>query len=235
MTTVVVLQSNYLPWRGYFDLIHDCELFVFYDCVQYTKQDWRNRNRIKSTNGPQWITVPAGDDLTRKIHEVRIPAHDWQTKHWQTISQNYGKCPHFARYKAYFQHVFLGTTWASLSELNQSLVTHIAREFLGIQTRLVDSRQYQATGQKSERLLDVLRKSGATHYISGPAARDYIDSADFQRAGITLSWKDYGGYPPYPQRFPPFEPGVSIVDLLFNVGPDAPWYIWGWREGTAAP
>jgi WbqC-like protein family len=235
MTTVVVLQSNYLPWRGYFDLIHDCDLFVFYDCVQYTRQDWRNRNKIKTSAGTQWITVPVGTDLDRLIHDVTIPSAAWQAKHWQSLVQNYGKCPHFARYRPYFEDVYLGRTWQSLSELNQSLVAHIATEFLSLKTQLVDSRQYQANGQRLDRLLDVLTKAGASRYISGPAAREYIDPAAFEQAGIELAWKDYSGYPEYRQRYAPFEPGVSIIDLLFNVGPDAPWYIWGWRDGSRAP
>lgn len=229
MTRLAILQSNYLPWKGYFDIAHDVDLFVFYDCVQYTPRDWRNRNKIKTAGGAQWISVPVGHDRDRIIHDVAIPDPAWQATHWQTIRQNYGKCPHFGRYREYFEHVYLGTTWTNLSELNQSLITHIAHEFLGIATRFEDSRRYAAQGHKLDRLIDVALKAGATSYLSGPAARDYIDPERFAQLGIELSWKDYAGYPEYPQRFPPFEHGVSILDLLFNAGPDSPQYIWGWR------
>lgn len=227
--TVAILQSNYIPWKGYFDIVHQVDAFVFYDCVQFTSRDWRTRNKVKTSNGPQWLTVPAGGDRNRVIHEVNIPSSQWQEKHWATIKQNYGKCDHFERYRGYFEHVYLGSTWTSLSELNQSLIRYIAQEFLGIKTRFHDSREYAAQGQKQDRLLDVLQKMNASDYLSGPAARDYIDPTGFEAAGISLHWMDYAGYPEYPQRFPPFEHGVTILDLLFNCGPDAPYYIWGWR------
>lgn len=231
---VAVLQSNYIPWKGYFDLIHDVDLFVFYDDLQYTVRDWRHRNRIKAATGVQWLSIPAGDDRNRLICEVELIDSRWQAKHWQTLRQNYTKCPHFERYRAYFEHVYLGSRWTHLSALNHELIRHIAVEFLGVQTRFADSRQYRASGAKLERLIDVVVKAGAGRYVSGPAAKDYIVQERFDALGIELVWKDYSGYPEYPQRFPPFEHGVTILDLLFNTGPDAPWYIWGWRHGPLA-
>src|SRR5574337_179439 len=127
---VAILQSNYIPWKGYFDLIHDVDLFVFYDDNQYTSRDWRNRNKIKTAQGLAWLSVPVGAERSRCICEVNIPESGWQTKHWTTIQQNYGKCSHFGRYREYFEHVYLGTRWGMLSELNQSMAQHIAREFL---------------------------------------------------------------------------------------------------------
>jgi WbqC-like protein family len=226
---VAILQSNYIPWKGYFDIIHDVDLFVFYDDVQFTKNDWRNRNRIKTAQGVQWLSVPVGDDHNRLICEVTIHDSRWQAKHWRTLEQSYGRCPHFARYREYFQHIYLERTWTSLSELNHRLTQDIARQFLGLKTAFADSRSFQASGHKLDRLLDLVRHSGATHYLSGPAARDYIVPERFAKAGIVLEWKDYGGYPEYPQRYPPFEHAVSIVDLLFNAGPDAAEFIWGHR------
>jgi hypothetical protein len=234
-SSAAVLQSNYIPWKGYFDIIHDVDLFVFYDCVQFTPRDWRTRNKIKTAAGLPWLTIPVGADRSRPIHEVAIPAPDWQKRHWESLKQNYGKCPHYSRYRPWFEHVYLGTTWTSLSELNQSTIRHIAREFLGITTTFADSREYAAQGHKLERLIDLVRKTGATSYLSGPAARDYIVPESFAEQGVELLWKDYAGYPEYPQRFPPFEHGVTILDLLFNTGPDAPWYIWGWRSNPLGP
>lgn len=231
--TVAVLQSNYLPWKGYFDIIHDVELFIFYDDVQYTKNDWRNRNRVKSANGAEWITIPAGNDTDRLICDVEIKDSHWQAKHWKTIQQCYGRCPHFARYASFFENVYLGRQWTNLSELNQELIRRIAREFLGITADFKDSREYASSGRKLDRLLDLVTRTGAARYVSGPAAQDYIDPSVFAAKGIELVWKDYSGYPEAPQRFPPFRHDVSIIDLLFNVGPEAHWYIWGWRDDAA--
>ncbi|MCY7316783.1 MAG: WbqC family protein [Rubrivivax sp.] len=231
---VAVLQSNYMPWKGYFDIIHDVDLFVFYDDNQYTARDWRNRNRIKTAQGAQWITVPAGEDRGRLIHDVPINNKAWQAKHFESLRQNYGRCPHFARYRGWLEHVYLEQTWTNLSAMNQATVQHIATEFLGITTRFEDSRAHAAQGQKLDKLVDLVVKTGACSYLSGPAARDYIEPQRFADIGVVLQWKDYAGYPEYAQRFAPFEHGVSVLDLLFNTGPDAAWYIWGWRQGPLA-
>ncbi|MBS0172972.1 MAG: WbqC family protein [Nitrospira sp.] len=234
MKSVVVLQSNYVPWKGYFDLIHDADQFIFYDDLQYTKRDWRSRNKIKAAGGSEWITIPAGSDTNRLICEVELKDATWQQKHWKTVAQNYRSCPHFERYRHFFEDFYLARPWSNLSEMNQYLIRSVSEEFLGIRTEFRDSREFSLSGQKQERLLEAVIKAGAERYISGPAAKSYIQPERFSEAGIDLVWKDYSGYPEYPQRFPPFEHGVSILDLLFNVGPDAPWYIWGWREGPLA-
>jgi hypothetical protein len=226
---VAILQSNYVPWKGYFDIIHDVDLFIFYDDVQFTKNDWRNRNRIKAAGGAQWLTIPVGDAIDRLICDVSLRDTSWQAKHWRTLVLNYSRSPHFGRYREYFEHVYLGTRWTNLSQLNQALIKHIAVEFLGMSTQFADSRAFQLSGSKLDRLTDLLEESAATTYVSGPAARSYIVDARFDEIGIAIEWKDYAGYPPHPQRFAPFEHGVSILDLLFNTGPDAPHYIWGWR------
>lgn len=232
MNRVVVVQSNYIPWKGYFDLIHDADLFIFYDDLQFTKNDWRNRNKIKTPNGAEWITIPVGPDAKRLICEVGIKDASWQTKHWKTLQQHYGMRPYFAHYQAFFEDVYLGRQWSNLSELNQYLIRSISKEHLNLTTEFRDSREFRLSGEKLARLMDLVTKAGADRYISGPAAKDYIEPARFAEAGIELVWKDYSDYPEYPQRYPPFEQGVSILDLLFNVGPDAPWYIWGWRENA---
>ena len=230
MKRVAILQSNYIPWKGYFDIIHDVDLFIFYDDVQYTKNDWRNRNKIKTPKGTEWITIPVGSDANRLICEVDIQDARWQAKHWKTLQQYYGKCKYFAHYQSFFEEVYLGRKWTNLSDLNQYLIRYISREFLNISTEFGDSRNYELSGQKFERLMDLLTKAEATLYVSGPSAKDYVDPSLFIDKGIELMWKDYSGYPEYLQRFPNFEHGVSILDLLFNVGPDASWYIWGWRD-----
>lgn len=230
MTRVAVLQSNYIPWKGYFDIIHSVDKFIFYDDVQFTKNDWRNRNRIKTSQGVQWLTVPVGQSFDRRIDEVEIPDAHWQAKHWKTISQSYARAPHFEQYRGFCEDVYLSRRWEKLSELNQHLITHISREFLGIRTEFDSSKNYTLTGQKSERLLALVRQTGALIYVSGPSARDYLDEAEFCAAGIAVEYANYSGYPEYPQVWPPFEHAVSILDLLFHTGPDAPLFIWGWRD-----
>jgi hypothetical protein len=227
---VAVLQSNYIPWKGYFDIIHDVDVFVFYDDVQYTKNDWRNRNRIKTPAGPQWLTIPVGPSADRLVCEVEIPQNGWAMSHWKTIRQNYSKAPYFDRYAPLLEETLTARRWATLSQLNQYLIRSIAEEFLGIHVEFRDSREYKLAARKLDRLCDLLRQSGADTYISGPSAKDYIDEAHFDALGIDLCWKDYSGYPEYAQLYPPFDHAVSIIDLLFHVGPEAPGYIWGWRE-----
>lgn len=234
MKKVVILQSNYIPWKGYFDLINDADVFVFYDDVQYTKNDWRNRNKIMTSNGPKWITIPTGIDANRLICEVALNDPGWQRKHWDSIRQNYRRAPFFQYYRPFFEEIFLATEWVSLSELNQHLIRHISQQLLGVQTVFDDSRNYQLSGQRLERLLDLISKVDATHYISGPAAKSYISEERFSEMGVQLVWKNYSGYPEYPQGDLPFEHGVSILDLLFNVGPRVGEYIWGWRAHSGA-
>lgn len=231
---VVILQSNYLPWRGYFDLIHDADLFVFHDDLQYTKNDWRNRNRIKTPAGPAWLTIPVGTDEHRRIDEVLLPPdRAWAQRHWRLLQTHYGAAPHFERYASFFRDVYTHRTWTRLAELNQFLITTIARDFLGLGTAFTTSSRFGLASRKQERVIDLLKATGARTYLSGPAARDYLEPERFQAEGIALEWKDYSGYPEYPQFHPPFEGAVSIVDLLFHTGPAARDYIWGWRPARA--
>lgn len=229
MTHLVILQSSYIPWKGYFDLIHDADLFIFYDDVQFTKNDWRNRNRIKTPRGAQWLSVPVGDKISRKICEVEIGSSQWQTKHFTSLRLNYCKCPFFEQYSFLLDELFLKNRWKFLSQFNQFAIQIIA-DVLGIKAEFTDSRSLESSGSKLDRLLSLIKQTGADTYISGPSAKAYIDEEHFKREGIHLVWKDYSGYPQYVQRFPPFEHAVTVLDLLFNVGPEAPYYIWGWRE-----
>lgn len=230
---VAVIQSNYIPWKGYFDMINDVDTFVFHDDLQYTKNDWRNRNKIKTPAGPQWLTIPVGTSEHRLICEVEIKDSSWQKKHWNLIQLHHARSPHFKEYAELLKEIYLGRTWRNLSALNQHLIVTLS-ETLGISTRFRDSRELQPEGLKQERLLDLLKKVGATSYLSGPAAKDYIEPERFAAAGIDLEWKSYLGYPEYRQAYPPFDHNVTILDLLLNEGPEAPKYIWGWRESSIA-
>lgn len=228
MLTAAVLQSNYIPWRGYFDVIHDADVFVFYDDVQYTVNDWRNRNRVKTANGVVWLTIPVGNQNDRRICDVEIRDRSWMRKHWMTIEQSYRKAPHFAAYEPFFRDVYT-REWTSLSELNQTVIKSIAGDLLGITTTFRDSREFTLQHAKSDRLLSLLQQLGATRYISGPAAKAYLDVETYAKAGITVEWKDYTTYPPYPQLHGGFAGDVSIVDTLMCCGERTPEYIWGYR------
>lgn len=224
--TVAVLQSNYLPWKGYFDLIRDVDLFVFYDDVQFTKNDWRNRNRIKTAQGPQWLTVPVGQSLDRRVCDVRLPdGGAWAAKHLRTVRQAYARTPFAAEHLGWLERFLVHERPGTLSELNQSMIQHVARGVLGLPTEFACSTQFTLGGSREDRLLDLLGQVGATRYVSGPSARGYITEERFREANIELVYKRYE-YPEYAQLHPPFEHGVSIIDLLMNTGPDASRYIW---------
>jgi len=226
---VAVLQSNYIPWKGYFDIIHDVDLFVFYDDVQFTKNDWRNRNLIKKDNGPAWITIPVGKDLNRRICDVELEDTKWAKSHFLMLKQYYGKAKYFANFERWLENLYLNTRWEYLSDLNQFIIKHIANNFLNIKVRFDDSRNYHLTGKSDERLLSLLEQVGATYYVSGPSGQSYIDENKFNSRGIELAYKDYANYPEYFQYHEPFSHNVTIFDLLFHTGPDASYYIWGWR------
>lgn len=229
---VAILQSSYIPWKGYFDIIHDVNEFVFLDHVQFTTRDWRSRNRIKTCNGLLWLSVPTGSDRNRRICDVVIEDSSWQEKHWKSIQHSYSKATHFNHYRPFFEDLYLAKRWTSLSAMNQEMIKRIAIEILGLNTLFTDSRHYAPTGAKLDLIFDILTKSNATSYLSGPSASNYLDASRFNDMGMKLVYKDYDGYPEYPQLYPPFEHGVSILDLLFNAGPDTTKHIWGWREKT---
>lgn len=222
---VVVLQSNYLPWKGYFDLIQSADLLIFYDDTQYTKNDWRNRNRIITPRGIEWISVPCGPKIHRFIHEVKPTNERWQRNHWNKIVEGYHAAPYFKMYKDFFEEFYLAKPWSNLSELNCYLIGQISRQFLGIHTPSKQSTEYSLKGLKEERLVDLLLQAGATHYLSGPTGKSFLRMEPFDKAGIQVEWMDYNGYPTYPQSRLPFVHEVSIIDLLFNTGHLASKYL----------
>ena len=230
MKKAVVLQSNYIPWKGYFDLIHDADLFVFYDEVQYTKNDWRNRNRIYSKNGLQWLTIPiAKEAVKQKISEVLLPGSAWREKHYKSIYFAYKNAPHFGQLEPLLKDVFLSKKWEKLVDLNRYLITTISR-LLGIETLFKDSKDFELKGDKVERLMGLLKQAGAEDYISGPSARAYLSAHEnlFKENRMRLTYKDYSGYPAYRQLRLPFRHEVSIVDMIANLpAGEIKDYIWG--------
>lgn len=225
----VILQPSYIPWRGFFHQIQKADVFVFYDDVQFDKHGWRNRNRIKSPRGSEWLTIPvhsrSHDVGHTNINQVAISdGVDWRRKHWTTIQQHYGKAPFFANYRSTLE-AFFSRRDTLLADFTIDFTIALAKE-LGLRhTHFVRSSELAASGVKTERLLQVLLKVGATHYISGPSARAYLDEQMLEAAGITVEFMEYN-YPAYPQLYPPFDPQVSVLDLLFMTGPEAPSFIW---------
>jgi hypothetical protein len=224
----VILQPSYLPWRGVFEQIYKADVFVFYDDVQYDKRGWRNRNRIKTRDGMQWLTIPVHSrgamvEHTRIDQIEIVQEQNWREHHWRAIQHNYGKAPYFNEYAPWLADVYQRSP-TLLADFTIPLTIEIAGK-LGIDhTRFLRASTLNVQGQKTDRLLAVLNRLGATHYISGPSARDYIEEDKFQAAGITLEYMDYN-YPVYPQLYPPFEPAVTVLDLLLMTGPEAPRYI----------
>lgn len=223
---IAILQSNYIPWKGYFDLINMVDEFILYDDVQYTRRDWRNRNIIKTPTGPFWLTIPVEvkGKYYQNIKDTLISDHEWNRKHWKTIVSNYTKAPHFKDYCSLFEDLYLGSGESYLSQVNYRFLTAIC-QLLGIKTKISWSMDYRLREGQTERLIDLCKQAGATEYISGPAAKNYIDENLFKAEGISLRYIDYSGYPEYPQLYPPFEHRVSIIDLIFNTGSDAKKYM----------
>lgn len=226
---VAICQSNYIPWKGYFDNINAVDVFVIYDDVQYTKNDWRNRNKIKTSTGTKWLTIPVTSNFGQAINEAQISDPDWNLKHWRTLELNYSKAANFTKHRDFVEGLYSGCKSKYLSEINYRFLTAI-NDFLGIKTQLRWSTEFKSRGNPTERLVGICQELGATHYYSGPAARDYLEEHKFAEAGIELKYSDYSGYPEYRQLHPPFDHAVSILDLIFNEGSEAPRYMKSFSE-----
>lgn len=225
MKSIAILQSNYIPWKGYFRLIDQVDEFVILDEVQFTKNDWRNRNRIKTRDGVQWITIPVRQEhLDQKISEIQVSDTRWPRKHWNSWAQNYGKARHFKDYAEQVESWYgEAGKLVHLSDINRLFIRNLCLIF-GVETRLTSCEDYELSGDRVQRLINICLQSGANRYLSGPAARDYLDESRFAAQGIEVQWMDYSGFPQYDQLFAPFEHGVSMLDLLFNAGASVPEY-----------
>jgi hypothetical protein len=219
---IASVQSSYIPWKGYFDLIRRADEFILYDSAQFTRRDWRNRNRIKTPNGPLWLTIPvdAKGKFEQAIKDTRVADPRWPERHWRSIQANYARAPYFGAYKAILEELYRGCQSVWLSEINHRFISRIC-ELLSIDTRLTWSMDYPLVSGRTERLVGLCKQAGATEYLSGPLARDYIDAKLFEDAGVTLTYMDYEGYPEYAQLHPPFDHHVSVIDLLVHTGPNA--------------
>lgn len=230
MTNCVILQPSYIPWRGYFHQIQKADVFVFYDDVQYDRGGWRNRNRVKTANGSVWLTIPVAKkgsvETGAPSNTIRVDWNrPWTKSHWATIRQAYSKAPFFDTYRELLEDIY-----SRQPEFLVDFTIETTIELAGLLglggRKFLRSSQLHADGTKTDRLVSILQQVGATHYISGPSARAYLDETKLADAGISLEYMQYA-YPEYGQFHPPFDPHVSVIDLLMMTGPEAPDYIWG--------
>lgn len=218
---LAVVQSSYIPWKGFFDLIASVDEFLLYDDMQYTVRDWRNRNRIKTRHGVKWLTIPVAHGARdREIRHVTISDPLWAEQHWRTLCHSYAGARCFRDIKPVLEPLYTELRESHLSRVNEVFIRACCR-LLDIDTPIRWSWEYDAAGSRSDRLLDLCRRAGASTYVSGPSARAYLDDDLFAREGIGVEYFDYDGYPEYGQLFPPFDHYVSVLDLLFNEGADA--------------
>ncbi|MFW9942187.1 MAG: WbqC family protein [Candidatus Thorarchaeota archaeon] len=231
MKKIAILQSSYIPWKGYFDMINMVDEFILYDDMQYTRRDWRNRNKIKTPNGLKWLTIPVDvkGKYFQKINETLISDKEWAKIHWQTIMYNYRKAKYFTYYKPLFEELYLNCNEKHLSLINYKFISAI-NSILGINTKISWSSDYKLEVGKTERLIGLCKSTGALEYISGPAAKDYIVESLFEHEKIKLSWMDYSNYPEYKQMYPPFEHCVTIIDLILNEGENAKKFMKSFRN-----
>ena len=222
MKKIIITQSNYIPWKGYFDSINIVDEFVLYDDMQFTRRDWRNRNQIKTRDGVKWLTIPVEvkGKYFQKINETRISEPEWGEKHWNTILHNYSKAKYFNDYKKLLEELYLNNKEEYLSKVNYNFLKAIC-EILGIKTKMIWSDEFNLLEEKTERLVDICKARGATDYYSGPAAKAYMNEELFERENIKVHYFDYSGYPDYNQLYGDFTHAVSIIDLIFNEGPNS--------------
>lgn len=221
---IAISQSNYIPWKGYFDLIAAADEFILYDCAQYTKNDWRNRNKIKTPDGAKWLTIPVHGSTEKSIYEVSVASEKWRTEHLSTIHQFYKDAPHYNQYKCRIKSIYEEINSEYLSDINLILLNGILT-LLKIETPVKKCTEYSFSGDATEKLLQICRQAGAEVYISGPAAKDYLDTDRFADTGINVEWMNYENYPVYEQLYPPFYHNVTILDLIFNTGDKARHYL----------
>ena len=221
MKSIAILQSSYIPWKGYFDILGSVDEFILYDDVSYSKNDWRNRNRIKTRNGLAWLTIPvlATGRFGQSIQEVEIGDPRWATKHWKSIQTHYARARCFQELAPVLRELYERAAGERLLSRVNEIFLQALCELLKIETRITRSSDYELHGGRTERLVHLCRQAGAQEYLSGPTAKTYLDPEEFAAQGIAVRWMDYSGYPEHGQLFcPPFIHEVSILDLLLNEG-----------------
>lgn len=231
MKSCIITQSNYIPWKGYFDSINQVDIFVIYDDMQYTKRDWRNRNYIKTPQGLKWLSIPVevSGKFHQKINETLISDKSWNRSHWESIKQNYKEAPCFKDHKDWLENLYMNCQFEKLSEVNEYFLKEIGN-FLGIKTEFRRSEEFVLSEERTQKMVDICVDLGADNYYSGPSAKAYMIEDKFTDKGIQLHYFDYSGYPEYPQLFENFEHGVSIIDMIMNLGIETPNYMKSFKK-----
>ncbi len=225
MKKVAIIQSNYIPWKGYFDIINSVSEFVIYDCAQYTKNDWRNRNMIKTPQGKQWLTIPCKvDRLDQRICDIETINDSWRVKHWKSIKQNYSKSPYFDEFSRLFENLYMEQNNKNLSSINVSFISAICG-VLNINTKIRSHDEFSISQGRNEKLISICRQMDADVYVTGPSATAYLDETLFSENGISIEVMSYSGYEEYQQPYPPFDHNISVIDLIFSQGPKAKDYL----------
>ncbi|MBX4925969.1 WbqC family protein [Rhizobium binae] len=217
MKRVAIIQSSYIPWRGFFDLISRCDEYIIYDQVAYSKGHWHNRNKIKTETGTRWITIPVmtSDRLGQPIEDVEIKG-DWAQAHFAQVRQAYKKAPAATDFLPVIESLYKQAEKLQLlTEVNELFLRHIV-DTLKLKIVITRDRIYSPRGARSERVLATCLAAGATHYLSGPSAKVYLDEAMFRDAGVTVEWMSYGPYPEYTQLHGAFDGQVSVIDSILN-------------------
>ena len=226
MKKLGIIQSGYIPWKGYFDIIASCDEFIFYDDVQYTRRDWRNRNFIKAPEGRLRLTIPVQvkGKYFQSIKETKTVDDKWQKNHFRSIKNNYGNSPFFKEVSDWLAPLYLTKKYVYLSEVNQLFIKAICK-YLKITTSIKNSSEYTLKGDKTESLINLCIQTDSSIYISGPKAKNYIEEKKFADNSLKVEWFDFEGYPPYNQKYGDFIHEVSILDLLFNCGENSTEYM----------
>lgn len=207
------------------------DIFVIYDDIQYTKRDWRNRNLIKTANGLNWLTIPVEvkGRYLQKINEVTVSDNKWVERHLKSLKVNYSKSKFYNYYSPVVEKIYNSSPKENLSEINFHFLKSIMK-ILNIQTEIKFSTDLEMYGEKTERLIGICKKLRADVYLTGPAAGNYLQTDAFTHENMCVEWMDYSGYPEYAQLYPPFEHRVSILDLIFNEGPNVSKFMKSFRK-----
>jgi hypothetical protein len=219
---VAIIQSNYIPWKGYFNIIQWVDEFVLLDDVQYTRRDWRNRNFIKTPAGLRWLTIPVNvkGKFSILINEVECDGSAWREEHWNKIREAYKNTRYFSVFSEYFESLYIEDSETNLSRINFKFIKLI-KSLLKIDTPIRNSSEFESPQEKTERLVHICKALKAEEYVSGQSAKSYLRVDLFEENGIRVKWADYSDYPVYNQLHPPFNHNVSVIDLIFNEGPES--------------
>lgn len=223
-----IMQPTYLPWMGFFEMIDATDIYVVFDHVQFVKKYWDQRNRIKTANGVIWLTIPVHNaPQETRICDVKVSYDNGNPleKHWKTIALSYKKAPYFNEYKSIFEKIY-SKEYSLLRDLNIELIETVCA-ILGIKTKIMFSSKMDLGDKdmnRTERVVNLCKKTGITKLYDAKGAQDLLDTSLFKKEGIEIIFQDFQ-HPEYPQLWGEFIPYLSVIDLLFNCGPDSIKYI----------